>query len=89
MNARLKLWMRLALAFGVLLALLGLTAATGVTQLRALSALDARQTELAQLRQQVGQWSALTRLNVVRTVTLAKAGSPPPWSRNRPRQRRA
>ena len=78
MNARLRLWVRLALAFGALLVLLGLTAATGVTQLSALSALDARQAELAQLRQQVGQWSALTRLNVVRTVTLAKAGSPPP-----------
>ncbi len=73
----LKLRARLALSFGALLALVVVVAAAGLLQLRALGAAGARQQQLAALQEQVTQWRALTGLNVARTVTLAKAGSPP------------
>ena len=73
----LRLRARLALAFGALLALLLLAAGAALHQIDALARIAARQAELADNRHLVFEWSAQTRMNVVRAVTLAKAGSPP------------
>ena len=72
-----RMSVRLALAFAALLAMLLAVGAYGLYQLHALTELDARQGDLSAQRQQVANWSALTRLNVARTIALAKAGSPP------------
>ncbi|HZY19173.1 MAG TPA: methyl-accepting chemotaxis protein [Ramlibacter sp.] len=74
---RLGLRGRLALAFGLLLLLLLVVAGVGMRQLDNTRRLDAREAGLTQLRHEASQWSALTRLNVVRAVALAKVGSPP------------
>ncbi|MGZ5271267.1 MAG: methyl-accepting chemotaxis protein [Ramlibacter sp.] len=68
---------RLTLSFGVLLALQLAVAGSGVQQLRSLRALDEQQVVLGRLRADAGQWSAHTRLNVSRALSLAKAGSAP------------
>ena len=73
----LRLRARLALSFGALLALLLLAAGAALHQIDVLARIAARQGELADSRQLVFEWSAQTRMNVVRAVTLAKAGSPP------------
>jgi methyl-accepting chemotaxis protein len=73
----LRLWGRLALAFGVLLVLLAGISGMAMYQLQAFKGLKDRQAELADSRHIVFQWSAQTRMNVIRAVALAKAGSPP------------
>jgi methyl-accepting chemotaxis protein len=54
-----------------------LVAGAGLQQLGALRDLDARAAQMVRLRADAADWAALTRLNVVRAVALAKAGSPP------------
>ncbi|MBE7939281.1 MULTISPECIES: methyl-accepting chemotaxis protein [Ramlibacter] len=82
MAASLRLRARLAAAFGAVLLMLLAVAAIAILEMRSLQAIDARQAALHATRADVAAWAAATRLNVVRAVTLAKAGSPPsiaPW----------
>ncbi len=74
---KLKLWARLGLAFGVLLALQILMVLAALEQMRGMRELQLRQGALVQSRGLVFEWNALTRANVIRAVMLAKAGSPP------------
>ena len=66
-----SLGLRLALAFGALLALLLGVGGYGLVEVHSLAALEARQAALSDQRQLVSNWSALTRLNVARTLALA------------------
>jgi methyl-accepting chemotaxis protein len=72
----LKLRMRLALAFGAMLALQLVMAGGALFQLQGSAAATARQEAMSEQRDTVFQWSAETRMNVIRAVTLAKAGAP-------------
>jgi methyl-accepting chemotaxis protein len=74
--ANMKLWARLGLAFGALLALQVLMAVAALREMREVQNVQARQAALAASRQEVFEWNALTRANVIRAVMLAKAGSP-------------
>ena len=67
---------KLLMAFGAVLALLLAMAGAALLQLQAISVLSDRQEQLADSRYQVFQWNASTRMNVIRAVMLAKAGSP-------------
>jgi methyl-accepting chemotaxis protein len=71
-----KLWARLSLAFSALLALQVLMAVAALREMREIQHVQARQAVLAASRQDVFEWNALTRANVIRAVMLAKAGSP-------------
>ncbi len=71
-----KLWARLSLAFSALLALQVLMGAAALREMREVQNVQARQAALAASRQDVFEWNALTRANVIRAVMLAKAGSP-------------
>ncbi|CAN5610700.1 methyl-accepting chemotaxis protein [soil metagenome] len=73
----LRLRGRLALAFGVLILLQAAMAVLAFNQLKMIGAHSAEQARLADSRQMVFQWSALTQMNVIRAVSLAKAGNPP------------
>lgn len=68
---------RFAIAFGLPLALLVLVALAALHQMRNLATAGSLESDLGELQQAVTQWGGLTGLNVVRAVTLAKAGSPP------------
>ena len=68
---------RLALGFGAVVALLVAVAAVALVLLGRVESAQARQDQLDKLRQQIVQWNGLTNLNVARTITLARAGSPP------------
>jgi methyl-accepting chemotaxis protein len=68
---------RLALAFGVVLALQAGVAGVGLLQLEKLREMDARVVQLEVLRDGAEQWAGLTRLNLARTIMLGKAGNPP------------
>ncbi len=73
----LRLRGRLLLAFGALLVLQIAMACAALYQLRTIAVLERRQDELSESRHLVLQWNAQTRMNVIRAVMLAKAGSPP------------
>ncbi|MBC7603187.1 MAG: HAMP domain-containing protein [Ramlibacter sp.] len=77
MIKNLPLWARLAAAFATVLVLLLGVAGAGVWQVQTLEGLDATQQRLTTQRRAVVDWVGLTRLNVVRTLSLARAGSPP------------
>jgi len=68
---------RLAMGFGVMVALLGIVSFAALFQISRIDEAQARQGQMEQLRRQVVQWNSLTQLNVARTLTLARAGSPP------------
>ncbi|WP_298927103.1 methyl-accepting chemotaxis protein [uncultured Ramlibacter sp.] len=72
----LKLWGRLALAFGALLLLQIVMAVAAVYELRQIDQIKHRQEAMAESRHLAFQWNAQTRMNVIRAVMLAKAGSP-------------
>ena len=77
MFAALRLRGRLTLAFGALVGLLLLMAGAALHQVNSLARLNGLQAELSDGRTLVVQWAGQTRMNVVRAVSLAKAGSPP------------
>ena len=71
-----RLWARLSLAFSALLMLQVLMAVAALREMHEIQNVQARQAVLAASRQDVFEWNALTRANVIRAVMLAKAGSP-------------
>ncbi|TFZ08323.1 methyl-accepting chemotaxis protein [Ramlibacter humi] len=72
---KMKLRTRLAGAFAALLALQVLVAGIAVAQLVSLDSMDEREDSLRQRRDDVNEWTSLTRLNVSRAVSVAKSGS--------------
>jgi len=85
----LKLWGRLALAFGALLLLQIVMVAVAAYELRQIDQLKDRQEAMADSRHLAFQWNAETRMNVIRAVMLAKAGSPAElagWANNEMKQ---
>ncbi len=75
--SQLRLRGKLVLAFGVLLLLQVATGFMAVAQLQGISALRLNEAELLTSRGLATDWAAQTRMNVLRAVLLAKAGSPP------------
>jgi len=72
---------RLAAAFGAIALVLAGVAAIALVQLDSLDQAQSRLAQLQKMLQQVSDWQGLTRLNVARTLDLARAGSPPALAR--------
>jgi methyl-accepting chemotaxis protein len=73
----LKLRGRLTLAFATLLVLQLVMAGAALLQLRTILRVQQAQSVLSDSRDLASQWQAQTRMNVIRAVAMAKAGSPP------------